>query len=251
MTGHILRADGSSLPVRDGLTIGRQSGCDIVLDDHKASRRHAMLHVDAGVVEVEDLGSSNGTLLNGKPVTRRMLRDGDEVCIGTTVLRYVERAAAPAAAAPAAPADDDLDLFGDAAPAAPAPAAPAPTVAPAAPVPRAAVVPPAPPPPAPKPQPAAVVEFEDEVVELRKPAPSAPQTAQPKDPFAPGSGAPAAAGAGVQSKQRVLQFQKQAAGKGPLGDDVGQLAGGARWALYLLVGLVGLGLAWVAMNAVG
>lgn len=238
MTGHILRADGSSLPVRDGLTIGRQPGCDIVLDDHKASRRHAVLHVAGSVVEVEDLGSSNGTLLNGKPVTRRMLRDGDEVHIGATVLRYVERMAAPAA--PASPAaavadDDDLDLFGGEAPApAPAPSAPmaAPRPVPAAPAP----VPP--PPPAP-PRPS-VVEFEDEVVEVRKPAAPAAAPAVPAlDARAP-----------VLTSQRVLQFQNQAAGKGPLGDDVGQLAGGARWLLYLLVAVVGSGLAWLAMTAV-
>lgn len=238
MTGHILRADGSSLPVRDGLTIGRQPGCDIVLDDHKASRRHAVLHVAGSVVEVEDLGSSNGTLLNGKPVTRRMLRDGDEVHIGATVLRYVERMAAPAApASPAAAAadDDDLDLFGGEAPSpAPAPSAPmaAPRPVPAAPAP----VPP--PPPAP-PRPS-VVEFEDEVVEVRKPAaPAAAPAAPALDARAP-----------VLTSQRVLQFQNQAAGKGPLGDDVGQLAGAARWLLYLLVAVVGSGLAWLAMTAV-
>lgn len=246
MTGHILRADGSSLPVRDGLTIGRQAGCDIVLDDHKASRRHAVLHVAGSVVEVEDLGSSNGTLLNGKPVTRRMLRDGDEVRIGATVLRYVEHMAAPAPraapTAPAAPAaDDDLDLFGGDAP------APAPTSAPSAPVavPRPLPAAPAPVPPPVPPAPAAprpsVVEFEDEVVEVRKPAaPAAAPVSPALDAKAP-----------VLTNQRVLQFQKQSAGKGPLGDDVGQLAGGARWLLYLLVAAVGSGLAWLAMTAVG
>ncbi len=240
MTGHILKADGSSLPVRDGLTIGRQAGCDIVLDDHKASRRHAVLHVAGSVVEVEDLGSSNGTLLNGKPVTRRMLRDGDEVRIGATALRYVERMATPAAqaATPAAAADDDLDLFGDDAtvtPSAPAPAAPvaAPRPLPATPAP----VPPPPVPAAPRPS---VVEFEDEVVEVRKPAaPAAAPAAPALDARAP-----------VLTGQRVLQFQQQAARKGPLGDDMGQLAGGARWLLYLLVAVVGSGLAWLAMTAV-
>ena len=41
--------------------------------------------VEAGVVEVEDLGSSNGTMLNGKPVDRRMLRDGDRIQFGKDV----------------------------------------------------------------------------------------------------------------------------------------------------------------------
>lgn len=250
MTGHILRSDGSSLPVRHGLTIGRQSGCDIVVDDHKASRRHAVLHVAGSVVEVEDLGSSNGTLLNGKPVTRRVLRDGDVVQIGATALTYVERIAAPAAppaaVAPAAPApavaaDDDLDLFGGDAPAAAvAPVAPVAQPAPAAPM-RPPVPPPAPPPPAARPPARSVVEFEDEVVEVRKPA----------APSAPAAAAAVGGPVTVQANQRVLQFQKQAGGKGPLGDDVGQLAGSARWVLYLLVGAAGLGLAWLAMNAVG
>jgi hypothetical protein len=61
--------------VHDGFVIGRVAGCDLVIDDTKASRRHARLVVDAGVVEVEDLESSNGTLLNEKPVTRRVLRE--------------------------------------------------------------------------------------------------------------------------------------------------------------------------------
>ena len=109
-------------------------------------------------------------------------------------------------------------------------AAPRPVPAAPAPVP--------PPPPAP-PRPS-VVEFEDEVVEVRKPAAPAAATAAPAlDARAP-----------VLTSQRVLQFQNQAAGKGPLGDDVGQLAGGARWLLYLLVAVVGSGLAWLAMTAV-
>src|SRR5262245_25459382 len=130
--------DGQQVPVRDGLVIGRVAGCDVVVDDTKASRRHARLCVAGGVVEIEDLGSSNGTLLNGKPVQRRMLRNGDEVTIGSTVLVYRE-AAAGTGAAPSVGDEDDVDLFGGDAPAAlEAPAAAPPPSPPVAAPPRAA-----------------------------------------------------------------------------------------------------------------
>ncbi len=96
-------ADGLRVPVRDDLVLGRVSQCDVVLDDAKASRRHARLLVTGSVVELEDLGSHNGTLLNGKRITRRTLRDGDEIRIGATSLHFreeVEAAAAPLRPAP-------------------------------------------------------------------------------------------------------------------------------------------------------
>ena len=74
VTGQLQISDGRVVAVRDGLTMGRVAGCDIVIDDTKASRRHARIVVMDGVVEVEDLGSSNGTMLNGKPVQRRVVR---------------------------------------------------------------------------------------------------------------------------------------------------------------------------------
>ena len=90
MSGYLEMADGAMVDVRNGLVLGRVSACDVVVADAKASRRHAQLIVEAGVVEVEDLGSSNGTMLNGKPVDRRMLRDGDRIEIGKTVIVYRE-----------------------------------------------------------------------------------------------------------------------------------------------------------------
>src|SRR5688572_18827476 len=125
-------ANGTRVPVRNGFVLGRVAGCDLVVDDTKASRRHARIIIENDVVEIEDLGSSNGTLLNDKPVTRRLLRDGDRVKIGKTVIVFHEgelpAAAAPApsgggsaparSTAPAAPAfDAEDDLFGGAPPA--------------------------------------------------------------------------------------------------------------------------------------
>lgn len=240
MTGQLQISDGRTVAVRDGLTMGRVAGCDIVIDDTKASRRHARIVVQGGVVEIEDLGSSNGTLLNGKPVQRRVVRDGDEIRIGATTIVYVERAAAPVAKSAA----DDVDLFGGDEPSSaarnpaadvdeldvPDPRAPAP--APAAPAsPRASTPPPA--------QPRATVEFADEVVEVRKAA------------VAPRAGGASGSSPEPQlaQKQRVLQYS-QHKDAGPLGDDLSQLSGGKRNGIVVLVLLGAAALAWALMNLV-
>ena len=90
MVGYLLLPDGKKVDVADGLILGRMSSCAVVVKDSKASRRHARLVVAGPVVEIWDLESSNGTLLNDKPVKRRMLRDGDVVQIGTTRITYRE-----------------------------------------------------------------------------------------------------------------------------------------------------------------
>lgn len=98
LPGSLISSDGTEHSVRNGMVLGRGKSCDVVLTDTKASRQHVRIHDQHGVVELEDLGSSNGTLLNGKPVTKRMLRDGDVVRIGTTELVYRSVTAAPAGA---------------------------------------------------------------------------------------------------------------------------------------------------------
>ena len=77
MAAILVLPDNSRVEVADGMIVGRVAGCDVVIPDVKVSRQHARLIAQGGVVEVEDMGSSNGTKLNGKSVTRRMLRDGD------------------------------------------------------------------------------------------------------------------------------------------------------------------------------
>lgn len=62
------------------LTIGRGSDCDIVLDDRQISRLHARVVWREDHYEIEDLGSKNGTHLNGRDVvTPQPLHDGDEI----------------------------------------------------------------------------------------------------------------------------------------------------------------------------
>lgn len=67
---------------RDVTTIGRWEGNDVVLTDQEASRRHAQIRREAGRYVVVDLGSKNGTLVNGTPIMGATpLRDGDEIVI--------------------------------------------------------------------------------------------------------------------------------------------------------------------------
>lgn len=68
------------------ITIGRASGCGVVLKDSFASQEHARVYAANGEIFVEDLGSTNGTNVNDKPVTKAaVLRQGDRIQIGETV----------------------------------------------------------------------------------------------------------------------------------------------------------------------
>jgi class 3 adenylate cyclase len=87
------------LLVRDRLPIGR-AGDGLVLADERVSRRHCELRVRAGQLVVTDTGSSNGTLVNGTPVSgTQVLHDGDELQIGDTRIEVgsVEDAGPPPA----------------------------------------------------------------------------------------------------------------------------------------------------------
>ncbi|HEX8743402.1 MAG TPA: trypsin-like peptidase domain-containing protein [Thermoleophilaceae bacterium] len=95
----------------DQFTLGREGTTNLVLRDAKASRRHVSLkELPDGRVELTDLGSRNGTFVNGQQVTgTTVLNGGEEIRIGDTVLRAVrEQQAAvpppPPGAAPAPPA---------------------------------------------------------------------------------------------------------------------------------------------------
>jgi pSer/pThr/pTyr-binding forkhead associated (FHA) protein len=80
-------SEGAQYPLEPGSTIGRE-GCDIVLSDPDVSRRHAAIQVVGTEVSIEDLGSTNGTYVNGQRIdSRHRLGDGDEVQIGSVVLR--------------------------------------------------------------------------------------------------------------------------------------------------------------------
>jgi S1-C subfamily serine protease len=85
--------------------IGRDEACNLVLDDGKVSRRHAYLQEVDGRVEVGDLGSSNGTFVNGRRIERPVtLAAGDSLRIGASTMRIelADGAAATGAAVGAA-----------------------------------------------------------------------------------------------------------------------------------------------------
>ncbi|SFU07818.1 FOG: FHA domain [Geodermatophilus amargosae] len=88
---HVLVVDGPG--TRHELTtgrnvIGRGTDADIRLPDTGVSRKHVDVVLDSGTAVVEDLGSTNGTLVNGRRVTRQALSDGDVIRIGHSVLVY-------------------------------------------------------------------------------------------------------------------------------------------------------------------
>jgi hypothetical protein len=87
----VVREDGQRREVAlkaQVATIGRLGGCDVVLKDEGASRRHAQLRTTSGVTTITDLGSTNGTRVNGDTIQSRQLTDGDKITIGTTVLEF-------------------------------------------------------------------------------------------------------------------------------------------------------------------
>ncbi|WP_299755617.1 clostripain-related cysteine peptidase [uncultured Chloroflexus sp.] len=76
------------------LTFGRSPDNAVVIASQRASRRHAEIRREGGAYVLVDLGSSNGTLLNGQLVQRQLLRTGDTFAIGDEVFRFEELAGA-------------------------------------------------------------------------------------------------------------------------------------------------------------
>jgi hypothetical protein len=74
----------------DRMVVGRLASCDISLQDKNTSRQHAAFIKQGGGWAVEDLGSTNGTLVNGRKVERLQLRDDDVIVVGITELIYHE-----------------------------------------------------------------------------------------------------------------------------------------------------------------
>lgn len=70
------------------VTIGRESDCDVQLNDDRVSRAHAKLQDHAGKVILTDLASTNGTRVNGHPIQMRVMQHGDIMLIGRCVLRF-------------------------------------------------------------------------------------------------------------------------------------------------------------------
>src|SRR5687768_16090575 len=82
---------GGEFPLDEGkeIVIGRSSDLDMVLVEEMVSRRHARIRMGGGVISIEDLGSTNGTFVNGEKIQKAQLKEGDRVLIGTSILKVV------------------------------------------------------------------------------------------------------------------------------------------------------------------
>lgn len=78
----------------EGAVLGRDPACEVQLTDDRVSRHHARIFHDAAAAccRIVDMGSVNGTTVNGVKVAEpTLLRDGDTIAIGLTLLRFSDR----------------------------------------------------------------------------------------------------------------------------------------------------------------
>lgn len=74
---------------KPSIVLGRGLSCDIVLDDLNASRTHAqMQEIAPATWQISDLGSLNGTLVNGKHIAEFIVSEGDRISIGATTFLF-------------------------------------------------------------------------------------------------------------------------------------------------------------------
>ena len=87
--GSVVLSDGTRVTIGDDpVTIGRMPECEVMLSDQNVSRRHAEVRRQNGEFVVVDLGSTNGTRVNGAGIRERRLADGDEITVGSSTLRF-------------------------------------------------------------------------------------------------------------------------------------------------------------------
>jgi pSer/pThr/pTyr-binding forkhead associated (FHA) protein len=82
---------GGEFPVvaEKQIVVGRSSELDMVLVEDMVSRKHAKIAMQSDQIWIEDLGSTNGTFVNGEKIKRARLKEGDRVLIGTSILKLI------------------------------------------------------------------------------------------------------------------------------------------------------------------
>lgn len=92
MNGSVL---GNYFLEKERFTFGRKASCDIQINDQGVSKEHAVILTVGNDQILEDLGSTNGTLVNGEKVQRHILQNGDVIDVGRYKLRFVNAKAMP------------------------------------------------------------------------------------------------------------------------------------------------------------
>lgn len=86
----VVRSDtavGATITVTDSIVLGRSPDADVLLDDPYASMFHLRLTMDGGTMSLADLGTTNGTYVNGRRITSPIvLNAGDSVQVGKTIM---------------------------------------------------------------------------------------------------------------------------------------------------------------------
>jgi len=82
---------GGEFPLRPNreIIIGRSSDLDMVLVEDMVSRKHAKITTDDHAVSIQDLGSTNGTFVNGEKIRAVRLKEGDRILVGTSIIKLV------------------------------------------------------------------------------------------------------------------------------------------------------------------
>ncbi len=100
---------GPDIPLdRGAVMVGRHPECDVRLDSRRVSRRHCLIIKERGDLVVRDLGSTNGTWINGRRIAAAWIRPGDEVAIADIRFRMGGDTSPGVAAAEVPPHPDEV-----------------------------------------------------------------------------------------------------------------------------------------------
>src|SRR5690242_21721461 len=71
------------------IIVGRASDLDMVLVEDMVSRKHAKITASGEQIVIQDMGSTNGTFVNGEKIKKARLKEGDRILIGTSIIKLM------------------------------------------------------------------------------------------------------------------------------------------------------------------